>query len=373
MLKRNVKEQIFGAGIVVCTLIFALLEFGLHRKVVFMMDDFWYATNLVTGEPLASAGDVIQSQIWHFLNWGGRSITHGVLQFILMGGELFADVLNMIVTLTLCWMICELADAKNLMSFCTAFVLLVSLNGDVSRSMFWQSGAVNYLYSTNWILLFVLVYMRQVKNPEAKSLKGAGLWIIPLGLVSGWSNENMGPASFCLSLIVIGYFVKFLNRKVPAWMWFGCLSSFVGSVLVIAAPGNFVRSAFVEEKPFLEMLYGRCLTLLGAGTNVLFSTVLFLLIFMYLYFKAGNNLQPYQIMVMIMMVLAFGAMFLSPTFPNRATFGIMVLGIVLILSFLQGTIYSDAKYKKYAFIFYMWMFVFGIYILTMELRLAIKP
>jgi hypothetical protein len=65
-------------------------------------------------------------------------------------------------------------------------------------------------------------------------------------------------------------------------------------------------------------------------------------------------------------------MILSPTFPERATFGIMALGIVLILSFIEGMIREKPVYKKYAFIFFIWMFAFGLYVLTMELRLPLE-
>ena len=173
-------------------------------------------------------------------------------------------------------------------------------------------------------------------------------------------------------LIVIGYFVKILKRKVPLWMWLGGISSLCGSILVVVAPGNFVRSAFVQEAPLWKVIYERCLTMLSAGTQVLFPTVLFLLIFMGMYLKAGNRLQSYQIMLLLMAVLAFGAMILSPTFPNRATFGIMAVGIVLILSFIEGMIQADPGYKKYAFVFYIWMFAFGLYVLIMELRLPLE-
>jgi len=87
---------------------------------------------------------------------------------------------------------------------------------------------------------------------------------------------------------------------------------------------------------------------------------LFLLIFLLLYLKAGNQLQPFQILLMITAVLAYGAMILSPTFPRRACFGIMVVCITLILSFLQGI------HKKYAFLYTLWMWAFGMYVLLIE-------
>lgn len=361
------KKYILAIGL----LVFAVLELLVHRRVVFMMDDFWYATNLVTGEPLRSFTDVVQSQAWHFMNWGGRCISHGVLQLLLMSGELCADIFNIVVTFTLSYLICELADTKKLLHFSTVFFMLISLNGDVKLSMFWQAGSANYLYCTNWILLFIIVYLRHVKEADARPLKGVGFWIVPLGLISGWSNENMGPACFILTLMVIVYFTKFLKKKIPLWMWFGSAASLCGSILVVAAPGNFVRSAFAEKSPFLEAVYKRLLMMLEAGTHVLFPTVLFLLVFLFLYIKQGNQLQPYQIILLITAVLAYGAMILSPTFPKRAAFGIIVLGIVLIMSFIRGIEKADSGYDKCIFAFSLLMWLFGVHVLCMELRVPI--
>ena len=55
--------------------------------VPFMMDDIWYSEKLISNEasgiPITSFKDIIESQIWHYYNWGGRSITHGLLQILL--------------------------------------------------------------------------------------------------------------------------------------------------------------------------------------------------------------------------------------------------------------------------------------------------
>ena len=70
----------------VCMLFYA------NVSVPFMMDDIWYSTNLATGNTLSGLGDVIESQVWHYLNWGGRSITHAFLQLSLMCGERGAEL-----------------------------------------------------------------------------------------------------------------------------------------------------------------------------------------------------------------------------------------------------------------------------------------
>lgn len=347
----------------VCFLIEALLEFKVHRRFVFMRDDLWYTTNLVTGEPLAGIADVIESQLWHFQNWGGRNINHGLLQLVLMGGELFADILNMIVTCTLSFLICETAGKRNVKYFCLSFFLLISLNTDIKQSMFWQSGAANYLYSTNWVLLFIFLYLRQVRNPDAKQPWGITLWMIPLGLITGWSNENMGPASFAFCVMVLVYFGKLLKKKVPVWMWLGAVSSLCGSVMVIVAPGNFVRSTTVEEMPLWESIYNRFWSMFVAETSYLFPATVCMLLFLLVYMYVGNKLQPFQIMLMLTAVLAYGAMILSPTFPARATFGIMVICIVLIISFIHGL------EEKYISLFAICEWLYGMYALMVALKL----
>lgn len=76
-----------------------------HRLVPFMLDDFWYSTCLSSEDKLSSFKDVIDAQIWHYNNWGGRSMTHGFLQLMLMRGELFCDIMNTLVTVVLAIMI----------------------------------------------------------------------------------------------------------------------------------------------------------------------------------------------------------------------------------------------------------------------------
>ncbi len=180
----------------------------------------------------------MESQVWHFLNWGGRCVTHGILQLTLMCGELGADMLNMIATLVLGWMVCVMVGWRKPFCFLCASSLIVALNANVKMSMFWQAGTVNYVYSTVWILAFLWPYLRQTEEPEADDLPLVNLWIWPLGLMAGWSNENMGPASLVTALAAVGYLVKGKKRRLKAWMAGGPAACLLGSILVVAAPAT---------------------------------------------------------------------------------------------------------------------------------------
>lgn len=335
-------------------LLLVILIFSAHRSVPFMMDDEWYATNLATGEQLQSLGDVIEGQVWHYLNWGGRSITHGLLQLTLMMGELGADILNLGMTLLLAYMMCVLAQQRSSSYFLMSLSMLIALNANVKMSMFWQAGLVNYVYSAVWILLFLFPYLKTADaaaEGEAfqtdKPLRGITLWILPLGVITGWSNENMGPACFVLAAAVIFYYKVQRKGRAPLWMYLGAAASFLGSVMVVAAPGNFVRSGTIEEKGVLATLTERGFSMLRAGIDFLFPMGILLVLLLILYRKYfQEKLRPSQLLLLAGSILSYGAMVLSPHYPDRAAFGTMVLGIVLMLTLLAGILKKCPAMQK---------------------------
>ena len=94
-------------------IITVVVVFVTHRAVPFMMDDLWYSTNLSVGSTadypagvhISNLKDIWESQVWHYFNWGGRSMTHTMLQLIILCGEKFADVMNTVVTIVLAFVI----------------------------------------------------------------------------------------------------------------------------------------------------------------------------------------------------------------------------------------------------------------------------
>ena len=345
---KDKKERILYGVSAVIMLVSVVVLYITHRAVPFMMDDLWYSTMLSSKEPITSLGDIVESQIWHYHNWGGRSMTHGMLQMILLAGEGVADILNVLVTLLLAWMICVVAGKKNLPFFLAAFGMLFGLNANWKMSMFWQSGLVNYVYSTAWILLFLWPYLRAADEPEKKALAGVTFWIMPLGIMSGWSNENMGPSCFVLAMLVIGYRKLLQKKKIPLWMLLGALTSLVGSVLVVIAPGNFVRSSAIEKKCLLDTLIERVFSMFQAGMDFLFPVCVLLVVLLLIYcIHFREKLRPGEILLLVGMVLSYGAMVLSPHYPDRATFGTMVLGICLIVSLLEGILQKCPAIQKF--------------------------
>lgn len=360
---KKCKENILTILIAVLLVITAGVVWLVNDAVPFMMDDLWYAEKLVSTEgpsgiPITSFKDIVESQIWHFYNWGGRSVTHGLLQVLLQLGEPAADILNVVAALALAYVMCCMAgmgkrrtgaaiskwaneSAPSSVGMFWALALMIGLNANWQMSMFWQAGAANYLYITI-ILLFLYCYLRD--DPD-KRWYGISLWIIPLGIISGWSNENMGPTAWILSLLVI-LLRLYEKKKVYVWMVLGNLACLAGSIFVVAAPGNFVRSEQAEnEYGLLWNLFLRCYYESKAALQYLFPALLLLAVVLII----GKGILNITIgvrnhLLMLGALLSWGAMILSPHYPDRATYGTMILISCVIMSMMQKI---GAKEKKY--------------------------
>ncbi|MCM1046347.1 MAG: DUF6056 family protein [Candidatus Gastranaerophilales bacterium] len=340
-MQRNINT---GRVLVTAALILlAATGFIAHRRVPFMMDDEWYATNLVTGEPLASLSDIVESQVWHFLNWGGRCVTHGVLQLTLMSGELCADIFNLLMTFLLTFLVCAAAQKKSLSSFLLVHAAIYACNANVKMSMLWQAGAVNYIYSSVWILLFMLPYLRKLYEPDSKDMPLAAVWLLPMGLMAGWSNENMGPVCFLLAAGTVIWLKKWRKLPIKGWMVCGMASSLLGSVLVVAAPGNFVRSAIIEK----QSLYERFYSMLTAGTDFLWPAVLPMTALLLIkIFVLHGKPDRVQWTLLTSAILSFGAMVLSPHYPDRATMGTMILCLTLSLTCIRDMERMNSRFAR---------------------------
>lgn len=351
-------NYIYFAGTAILTVIF----FFINRAVPFALDDLWYSTNLATDGPLTGFKDVIEGQIWHYNNWGGRVVTHGLLQTMLMQGELFCDIANTVMLVLLGIMVTLVSDSKKFSSFFAGVVLIFAFNANICESMIWESGAANYLFSTTWILLFIYPYISALRGRIFKNLPTV-IWIVPIGLATGWSNENMGPAAFCFAFMVVAYLLKTQGKSaIRAWMPCGLVTSAIGSALVVLAPGNFVRSSNIDKGGLFKLATDRFIQMLEAGANYLipsFMALTFALILYLVVLKLKPTVEG--VIIVITIVLSFGAMVLSPHYPDRATFGTMVLAIAEILRIKDISVKEKADYKKLFEVILALLFVAAVF------------
>ncbi len=359
--------------LVFVTIMFFIVTIGmfawLQYIIPYMMDDAWYQTLLYSDDNIKNIFDIFKAQKWHYMNWGGRSIAHTILQAVLLLPEHVTDVLNCLMLIFTGIIVTHMAEGMALMEMSRAgrFLsvtvvcgLILGLNEDVFYSMVWQSGACNYLYMTNIILLFLWAYVRRLPfdclKPEEEPW-GIYVWIIPLSLMAGWSNENMGPVAFVIALAAVIY-IKKTDRKITGWMVEGVIGSLIGTCACILAPGNFVRESTVSEHGIIWTIYLRCYYLFNGyarylGVACLATVAMYIIARLMLRSKIGIEMTLF----IVGAVLSWGAFVLSPHYPARSAYGTIILLIVAIVAMALKVIKKVPDSFKYFMIgsFFIWL------------------
>ncbi len=296
-------------------------------------DDFAYLFIYGENVRVTSVGDIIQSQINHYYQWGGRSIAHFIAQVLLLLPAYFADILNTLVYLGYVFLIYFHITGRNkgsLSLFIFINIAIWFMQPVFGDAVLWLTGSANYLWCTFLILLFLLPY-RFYKgnrlNITGQILASTGLFL--LGIIAGWTNENTAGA---MILIVVFFFIYYRSYtwKIPVWAIAGLLGAIIGYAVMILAPGNFERageSAF-GLSVIVYRLFNCTLTFFFySGTLILSCLVIYIL---YYRFPVGERKDKLKLSIIysIAAIAAVYAMLFSPTFPRRALFGVVTFLIV---------------------------------------------
>lgn len=330
--------------IVIMTSIF-LMMLLLNILTPLIADDFSYSFN-IDGEKLGSFLDVINYQITHYFKWGGRTVAHTIAQSFLLFPKPFFSIMNTFVYVLLVYLIYlhskgDNKDDNPLILILIHFGLwfLVPVFG---QNCLWLIGSCNYLWTTTLILLFLLIIRKNSQKETFFKIIGMLLF----GIIVGWTNEN---TSFGLIIITAGTLIiskkENKKRKILKYQFSGLVGTIIGFIILIIAPGNFVRSSILEDNTFIVIKFLK--RIVDATLGMLDYTlplliVITILFAIYIYNKKTINYSVY--IFLLGSFLTIYAMVLSPTFPERAWFGVIVF---LLIACLQLIYNIQPIYKPY--------------------------
>ena len=225
--------------IVIFTVMLALnCLMPLHR------DDYDYSLVWGTAAHVNSLSDVFESTYLHYLSHGGRAFTVFCLNFFLWLGKFPFDVINAALFTALVALI--YVHARREVKFDEPIILAVTgLLTWLSLPHFgevavWKSGSTVYLWSAVPALLFLLAYNLKLAGRlpvKENNLFAAGMFA--LGLIAGCSVENLGVTVTLLAGAITFYWRK--KKLSYTWATAGAVGSLIGLMILLAAPGNFVR------------------------------------------------------------------------------------------------------------------------------------
>ncbi|MFV0535991.1 MAG: DUF6056 family protein [Dysgonomonas sp.] len=350
--------------------------FILNMLTPLISDDFAYM--FVYGEDrlVSSIGDILESQENHYYMWGGRSIVHSIAQVLLILPTYIADLLNSLVYMGYIFLVYYHIKGRG--KSCLSLFILITLavwflQPVLGDTVFWLTGAANYLWGTTLILLFLLpfrMYKGKKSNIATQILMSVIIFIC--GVIAGWTNENTAAA---MLLILILYSAYFYSQKwnMPVWLITGFIGSLAGFFLMIAAPGNYVRAgdSSFDLLVLLYRLFNSTHTLLFYCGPLLLVALLMYIVFYRFPYKNSNDNLKLSLIYTIAAIAAVYAMVLSPTFPRRALFGVvtyLIIGIGILFYNLDFRHNFIRQARMLIIAFGLFSFLFAFYFAIKEIN-----
>ncbi len=347
----NTKTKTRACWIVVIVICFTAI-YPLNRLTPIISDDFAYLFIYGENGRITSIKDIIHSQINHYYMWGGRSVVHFIAQVLLMLPKYIADLLNTLVYLSyisLIYLHIKGSAKNSILLFLMVNLGVWFLQPVLGDTVFWLTGSANYLWGTWLILLFLLpfrLYRGRISTPILQILYSICIFI--LGILAGWTNENTAAA---MLVIIIGFFIYYRSHKwsIPVWAIAGFAGAVIGFIIMIAAPGNFVRAGETTTFSLYNLSYRLFMWTL---TFFYYSGPLFLIalisVITFSRFSRGDKKDKMKLVLIyaVAAIVAVYAMLASPTFPRRALFGVVTFLIIAIGICLYNLDYKNVFLRQ---------------------------
>lgn len=319
----------------VVLILFSIILF-VNTKTPMTGDDYVYSFLYQTPQRLTSFKDIFDSQCIHYRIWGGRSVVHTIAQLILfIDNSFYINIINSLAFMAfICLIYYYITNGKkaSISILVVIFTLTWFLQPAFAETVLWITGSANYLWGTFIILLFLLPY-KLYHNKSVNTYKHEALFVILMflaGIIAGWTNENTAAAMIAMATLFILYY-RWEKASIPLWMYSGVIGAIIGYIIMIIAPGNFVRAENTSINGFL--IAYRTLTYTQSFVNYLgvFNLATICLFFLYRKFKSQTsiNIVPYIVILFTGVLISIYIMVASPGFPPRAWFGTITLNIIV--------------------------------------------
>ena len=234
-------------------LLFFSLIFALNNYTIFTSDDIAYQYVFLDHVPspqthrVETLADLIESINSHYNMQNGRSLSHFILQGVLIFGKPSFNILNSLAYILVGYLIiCHIFRDKTkrtwkiyLLVYSFMFLFLPQFG----QSVLWVSGAVNYLWMLAITLAYTLAFRKWDLGEEVNSV-----FAVILGVLAGAASENGGGMAIMFAgLFVIKWFID--KKKIPLASLISIIGAILGLIYQLVSPGNLIRTSDPSAYP----------------------------------------------------------------------------------------------------------------------------
>ena len=341
------------AMISVSVIAYACYFFLIQSYPMIRDDDFKYQKIIGTDAPIGSLADIFVSQYAHYFMWGGRSVAHYIVQLLLWIGKPWSSFITAMVAVGLCLVCAKLISGREAISvtaYMSLLALMLLMNPDFEDTIRWITGAGNYLYTMFFATLFLLPYRYWLASAQPMGGNGmAATGMFFAGIVAGWSNENLGIALVAVLAFLTAVKCIHLNSYPPIWVVSGVGGALIGFLVMLLAPGNYLRAEQIMEA--YDSIFLRTIKHLYTMENALFDylweVVLVLTVACLVRVCVQKQPLSYTDSMFVLLGLAsYVVMIVSPAYPARAAFCTAVFGMIAIVKIISKIVSGNISLKR---------------------------
>lgn len=362
-MKKNKKILLIISLLIIFGLIYLL-----NSKTLYVSDDYIYHYVFDSRVPttqtkrVESFFELFHSMASHYKIWGGRVVAHFILQFVFMFSENTFNVFNSLMFVIFGLLIYRHIDSKkniNILLLLFIYAMIFVFIPQPGSTLFWKSGSANYLWSSNLMLVLTLIYKKHYEDSnKIKDNYQNTILLFIYGMIAGCLNENSGCALIVLEILFTIYY-KFKDNYIPKW----CISSIVGTItgyiILLIAPGNFVRADVMYEKVdySIEGLFKNFFILTRLTSDYLRYVVFILIISCVMAYQNMKTIKEFvlkyflQINYIIFSLISVYSLIVSPAFPERCWFFCFIYMLITICINIISLKKDQIIFKKIALMF----------------------
>ena len=211
-------------------------------------DDYLAAMVWRTGEHLSNMSDVFESLDRYYLTHGGRLVSFFIQFVFMLYGKFWFNIANAIMFVAM--LVVMLMHCRRDFKFTSEPLTLILIGAfcwlgisHFGEIAIWLCGSAVYLWTGLFAGLFLLPYNLHLAGKFNSNSILFAILMFPAGMIAACSVENL---TITTTVIAIGTCIYTYKQqgKFSTWLGTGALGSLIGTIICIAAPGNYVR---IEE------------------------------------------------------------------------------------------------------------------------------
>ncbi len=337
----------FRYPIIINILLF-IFYFSIASLTPYAADDFRYKLNPLDNEfSIQIFTDILNFQIWHYFNWGGRIVAHFLLQLFLVPSKYIFNFFNAIVQVLLINTIFFFAYNRIPTKYKDASALLL-INLFLFLGFYKYSGMSLYMTSSfnyTWMHLIVLIYYLPFWNfyINGKDFSGRYSYIL-LGLIAGCTNEHVFIAQLFFFFLIYLLMKKSIIKGLPSFYYHSLIGVFTGGLILFFSPGNLVRASTINFSLSINSILNYLIYDLVWIINDIkpfWFMIILLTTAYYFYYKKPLIISMPHIIILSVGIISSASMALSPSYHSGTNLFLFICILIFTLSTINIPLFSN--------------------------------